>query len=508
MKQRNKIFVFLAASIVIAVLVTIPLAFLSDGTMRGARKSCDTITINATYDAAAKRLACEQSITYRNRTDTALDVVKFHIYANAYKDGAQNPPVEGEKDILTAYPNGKSFGGITIGALNVNGVRATPIIDGDDETILVVPLATALARGRSVTINMDYVVSLANIKHRLGWTADAVNLANFYPVPVIYENGAWQTYPYSASGDPFYNALHNFRVTLSCAQNFTAASSGTLIKETKHDGLRAYTLHADAIRDFAAVLSTKFKTKSKTIGKIAVNYYYLVDDDPAQSLELAVKTLETFSEIYSRYPYKQLSVVQTDFLHGGMEYGKLVYISAAFMQAATPDREQHNYVIVHEIAHQWWYGLVGNNQSHTAWIDEGLAEYSTVVFFGKHPEYKLDKATMVQNARANYSAYIRLIRAIPNAALDTSMERDLNAFNSSYEYVYMTYTRGLLLFCDIENLISEETLLAALSDFSHSVRFNIANRDKLAESLERVTGSSFKVFFETYLMGMTGLFGR
>jgi predicted metalloprotease with PDZ domain len=151
---------------------------------------------------------------------------------------------------------------------------------------------------------------------------------------------------------------------------------------------------------------------------------------------------------------------------------------------------------------------VGNNQSHTAWIDEGLAEYSTVVFFGRHPEYNLDRAQMISNARQNYSAYIRLIREIPDAKLDTSMERDLNAFNTSYEYVYMTYVRGLLLFCDLEKLITEETLLRALSDFHHTTRFNIASREKLVASLESTTGAPFRVFFETYILGWEGIFGQ
>ena len=75
-------------------------------------------------------------------------------------------------------------------------------------------------------------------------------------------------------------------------------------------------------------------------------------------------------------------MVQTDFSEGGMEYGALVYISLD-----VTDQLQYQGVIVHEIAHQWWYGLVGNNQILTAWIDEGLAEYCTAVFFETHPQY-------------------------------------------------------------------------------------------------------------------------
>ena len=506
---------FAAVAAVIAALVTIALSLMSDNTLKSAAKTCDTISITAEYDAPLKLLSATQTIAYKNRANTPLNEVKFHIYANAYRDGAKNPPVT-PSEIPQAYPNGKNFGGITVHSIDTDGKNTTPQIDGDDDTVLIVPLAEPLKTGAVARIAFDYTVTLANIRHRLGWTDDAVNLANFYPVPCIYEggtssgHGGWQCYPYSPSGDPFYNALHNFDVRLTAPQNMAIASSGTLMKSTQKDGKKTVVLKSTAIRDFAAVLSPKFKNVNRSVGKTTVKYYYLDDDAPQKSLDTSVKALKTFSKLFTKYPYKQLSIVQTDFLHGGMEYGELVYISRQFLNPAAagvsdpskkPDREGHDYVIVHEIAHQWWYGIVGNNQSRTAWIDEGLAEYSTLLFYDHNPEYNIDRKTIIENARANYSAYIKIIKGV-GGELNTNMDRDLSDFNNPFEYVYMTYVRGLLLFCDLESILTKPSLVKALSDFSKATKFSIATQAKLVDAIEKSTNAKVGLFFDSYLSGL------
>lgn len=489
-KRASLIFAVVAVAVVICVATV--LFFVSDNTLKNAAKWCDTITMKVQYNPSTQNLAGMQSITYTNRSDTNLEEVKFHIYANAYRDGAENPPVS-PTEVPQAYPNGKNFGGITIHGVKVDNVNTVPTIESD-ETVLNVPLTAVLKPNQKVSIDIDYSVKLANIKHRLGFTDASVNLGNFYPVPCIFEGGKWQTYPYSFSGDPFYNALHNFNVTFIAPKDYVLACSGEIMKETESGDLRITDLKSYAIRDWAAVLSKNFKTLTQRLGKTLVKYYYLDDEKPRDSLNTSVKTLKHFSKIFAEYPYANLSVVQTDFLHGGMEYGELVYIATGLT------KEEHDRVIVHEIAHQWWYGMVGNNQSRTAWIDEGLAEYSTLLFYDAHPEYSVNSKQVIENARASFTGFVKLVRGI-GGALDFNMERDLNAFNSSYEYVYLTYVRGMLLFCDLETIISRASLTNALGEFSRITQFGQATKQGLISTIEKQTSYKVGLFFETYLSG-------
>jgi len=493
MKKRY-FFGFFGITACVVMLVTFTLALLSDTTLRVASKNCDTIKISAVYDDAEKTLNAQQSITYKNRTNQILNEIKFHIYANAYRDGAKNPPVTND-EVPTAYPNGKNFGGINI--QNINDGAIIPTIDGIDETVLIVPLTTPLAVGKSTKIDIKYAVTLANIKHRLGYTDLAVNLANFYPVPVMFENGTWRTYPYSSNGDPFFNAVHNFDVTMTAPDNFIMASSGTIQKEKTKNGQRTTHLKSTAIRDFAMVLSTSFHHVTKRLQGVQISYYYLDDKLPEKSLNVAQRALQTFSMLFSKYPYHNLTVVQTDFLHGGMEYGELVYVSRDML----PDRANHDYVIVHEIAHQWWFGMVGNNQSSTAWIDEGLAEYSTMLYYERNPDHGIERKTAIENARKSYTSYVNLIRSL-GMNLDTTMNRDLADFDTSYEYVYMTYVRGFLLFCDLENYLSAPALISALSQFCKENKFGIATQKSLISAIENHTHTKVNLFFTSYLNGL------
>jgi len=514
-KHRKKIISFAAVAAALVVILMAVLLTISDDTLKKAGKGLDTIAITAKYNAQEKTLAAEQCMTITNGNSQALSEIKFHIYANAYRDGAANPPVA-PSEVPQAYPNGKNFGGITIHELAVGG-RPTDICIEEDDTVLCLHLDKPLKSGQSVHVDTSYTVQLANIKHRLGWTDDTVNLANFYPVPCIFENGKWQTYPYSANGDPFYNELHNFDVKLTAPRDLVLASSGTIVKSTEKDGKKTTQLKSTAIRDFAMVMSKNFKNITKKVDNTIVRYYYLKDDEPQKSLVTSVKALQTFSRLFVKYPYKQLAVVQTDFMHGGMEYGELVYVSRDLLDCNEHDKDtcraDHDRVIVHEIAHQWWYGIIGNNQSRTAWIDEGLAEYSTLLFYDKHPEYFIRDAKAyeqseydsirkqyIENARANYTAYVKIVKGV-GGEFDPNMDRELGAFNSSYEYVFMTYVRGLLLFCDLENILTKNNLVRALKDFANCAKFTIATRTQLVDCIEKTTKAKVAVFFETYLSG-------
>ncbi|MDR1917802.1 MAG: hypothetical protein LBQ05_02330, partial [Christensenellaceae bacterium] len=302
-----------------------------------------------------------------------------------------------------------------------------------------------------------------------------------------YDNG-WQTHSYSSNGDPFYNDLYNFDVTLNAPENYIIAHSG---EEISYRRYRAY-----AIRDFAMVLSKSFKILSATIDGTAINYYYTNDNTPEIALQTAVKAISYFSREFWRYPYTTLAVVQTDFLHGGMEYGSLVYISADI------DSETVSYqtVIVHEIAHQLWYGIVGNNQTKTAWIDEGLAEYSTAVFFESHPEYGETIEKIATTNLSTLAFYDEILKKF-GTPFNKAMSRDINSFNSGYEYTFCTYCRGMLLFYNLAKMVGYKKFNSGLSAFATANRFAFGTKEALISALESTLKTKLSVYFDNFIAG-------
>ena len=165
-------------------------------------------------------------------------------------------------------------------------------------------------------------------------------------------------------------------------ENIVVASTG-LIKSDRHKGNNdVMSINASNVRDFAFVLSPKFKVAEEDVDGIKVMSYYFDEDVGTRALKYAKDAVKFYNSYIGKYPYKQYSVVESDFYMGGMEYPNLVMISKDLYSKNNIFNLE--YVIAHETAHQWWYGVVGNNEVKEAWLDEGLTEYMTIMYIEKY----------------------------------------------------------------------------------------------------------------------------
>ena len=252
------------------------------------------------------------------------------------------------------------------------------------------------------------------------------------------------------------------------------ASSGEILSSEVKGGVRTTYAEAGRVRDFALFLSRDFKTEhttAETDGReVEVRYFFTDDPDPRATALLAARAVTRFSSLFGAYPYPVFSVVQADTGAGGMEFGSLV--------AVTPDASRENYAftVVHETAHQWWFGIVGSDQLNEPWLDEGLTEFSAAYFFlqGGEPERYRDA---VLAATAHYSRFA----ALPDeVGFSGKMSRPLSSYVSAGEYVAVTYSKGLLLFDTLFTLAGEKTFVAALADYCRTHAYDTATADDLA----------------------------
>ena len=376
-------------------------------------ENISSYTIDAKYNDGTKTLVASESVEFVNNTGVSLDEVKFHLYPNAFRQDATHKAVE-DKDVTNAYPSGKSFGKIDVTKVIVNDKQVAVDVGGVDKNILTVPLDKSVKNGDKVTVQIDFVDLLPKVAHRYGYTDSAVCFGNWYPIVCAYNNG-WKTDTYCTNGDPFFSEVANYDVTITYPQQMTIASTGNFDTQTKNNTKVAKSV-AKTVRDFAFVLSNKFEVLSSKVGGVDVKYFYFNDDNAKDNLIVATECLAFFNDTFGNYPYDSLCVVQTDFLYGGMEYPNLVYISS------TLDNTAQKQVIVHEIAHQWWYNLVGNDQVAHAWLDEGLTEFSTALFFKDNDKYK-DEITyekLIKTAERNYTMFVDVLDSFGGGA-DTSM---------------------------------------------------------------------------------------
>lgn len=480
------------------ILLILPLVILisgcKDNNLQKISKDLNTYEMNITYNDN-HTLTVSQRLDYTNRTGDTLEKIKFHLYPRSFRENS-NCSVVSTLNYSKCYYNGKSYGNLDVTSLSVDNEVVDIFITGYDEDILEVKLPDNLEDKSHCSIVIDYTVTIPNINHRFGYGDNTINLGNFYPVVCVYENGAFVEDSYHYNGDPFYTEMANYDVTLTANSNLKLASSGN-IKSTSNNenNTTTYNINALAVRDFAFVLSDKFNVVTDTIDNTVVNYYYYKNQYPAECLKAGVNSISTFNELFGKYPYSVINIVETNFVHGGMEYPNMVMISDA-----VDIQSDYINVIVHEIAHQWWYGLVGNNEFDYGWLDEGLTEYSTLLFYEKNPEYNIDCDLLIKNTTNSFATFVEVYDKVFGCA-DTTMNRALDEYNNESEYVYIAYVKGMLLFDSVREIMGYDKFISALQEYFTENKFKIATPEKLIEAFEKSSGDKLSSIFESWING-------
>ena len=488
MKKTKKILKFSA----ILVLVFALCFFAYTKFIAPNSKKLNDYQIKINYNDTEKTLDCTEEIKFYNTQN--LEILKFHLYPKAFSETAKNQPV-GLLYTSKAYPNGKNYGDILINEVKVDNENINYYFEGEDSDILVVKLPEKSQQNKSNNIFISFNVKLPNINHRFGYGENVCNVGNFYPILCVYENGEFSVEPYSQNGDPFYSDMSNYYVEITYPSNFVLASTGNILKNEDIALNRTSYITAQNVRDFAFCISQNFKVATDTVDKTQINYFYYNDQNPETSLKTCTDALKTFNKLFGKYPYKQLSVCETNFVYGGMEYPNLVYISDDIA-----NYEDYINTIVHEIAHQWWYGLVGNNEFEYGWLDEGLTEYSTVLFYENNPEYNITRESVVKTSLNSYLLFEQVYSDV-FGNVDSTMNRKLNEYNTEPEYVYIAYVKGLLMMNDIRDLIGYDNFVKSLKYYFKNYSGKNATPEDFISSFEKVTNRQIASFVQSYIDG-------
>lgn len=476
------------------VLCVTPLTACSSGrSLDAIADGLTTYRMDIALDAGAKAMSVTQTVDYVNNYDTALSEIYFHLYPNCFRQNATSSVVS-LSSVAKAYPNGASYGDIQITRTKLNGQDITPAYEGNDFELLCVKLPNKLLPSQSTEIYFEYKVAIPNVLHRFGYGDHTINCGNFYPIASVFADDEWDKSGYHCNGDPFYSEMANYCVRITCDQQYTIASTGAQTASTTGD-TNTYDIVAQAVRDFAYVASACFETKSARTNNTTVYYYYFADSDPDTSLRCAVDSIETFSDIFMSYPYTTYSVVEADFIHGGMEYPNLSMISTD-----VSDHDDYLYVIVHETAHQWWYQLVGNDEYTYPWLDESLTEFSTMLFFDENDAYGMSKKDMLSAGYENYLFFQSIYREVVRD-FDTSIDRPVDAFDTDPEYTYLVYVKGTLMYDSLWQVIGKSKFMRALSLYAENFAFSNATPDDLISCFEQTANTDLKNFFDSWLSG-------
>lgn len=463
-----------------------------------ASKGLSCYNITASLNDEDKTICATEIVEFKNQTNVILETVCFNMYGRAFREDATIKPYTSLNE-GKCFPSGVNYGDVSISSVKENGEAAPYNIVGVDDNALEVELSKKLEPGDTTTIEINFTLKMAQSTHRLGYYDNSINLGNWFLILAEYEGGEYNLTPYYSTGDPFYSSIANYEVKFTYPNSYNLSSSGTLEKRVENsDGTRTDLLSAISVRDFALALTGEAKTTNKKVDDITISYVgYSTDDNVDYALDIAVKAVKFFSDTFGKYPYAKLDVVKAPFVHGGMEYPSMVIISDSIT-----DNFDIAKVIVHEIAHQWWYGVVGNNEIDEAWLDESLAEYSSILFFEKYSEFGVSYEELVSEAFAGYTLYADIISTV-NGKMNTSMLLSVNEYVSEYEYSYMIYIRGVLMLDNLRQVIGKEKLIKGFKYYYNKYKFKIATTDDFIVSMRKYAGKDIEGLLDSWLSGKT-----
>jgi hypothetical protein len=332
---------------IVTAIVAVALAVQPVGVASAAPTPDDaSYVVQLTTGARARGWTGTESVTFRNTGMVALDVVWFRLWANG-PGGCRVPGIE------VSNVTGGTAGSLTVRC-----------------TALPVTLAAPLAPGATTTVGMDVRIRVPRADDRFGRANGISMLGNALPLLAVNDQDGWNLEPYAAFGESFYSLVSDFEVTLTVPPEIDTPTTGTLETSVPTpEGTEARMFVASDVRDFVWVAGVlRVKTGTAATGT-AVNVWYrprsFTRQVAGRALRAATRSMDAFSAAFGTYPYPEVDAVFADFRSfGGMEYPQLVL--------SVPDR----YILAHELAHQWWYGIVGDDQFDEPWVDETFASWS------------------------------------------------------------------------------------------------------------------------------------
>ena len=359
--------------------------------------------INVSLDDTRHILNGQLQVVYTNHSPSTLEYIYFHLWPNAFKDDntefAKQMLQMGKTDFHFSTDEEKGF--IDSLSFYVNGKPAIFVIQEDTIDVGKLLLNQPLASGASITITTPFRVKIPKTFSRLGHDEQQYQITQWYPKPAVYDVSGWHPISYLDQGE-FYGDYGSFDVSISLPKNYVVAATGELQNETEKyflDTLASHTASLDAfadkgfpasstetktlhytandVHDFAWFADKRYQVLKGNVtleNKHQVNTWLFFTPKGGKIWKNALPYINNAVTYYSKwvgnYPYNNATAVEGKLeAGGGMEYPQITVIGKIDSKASLET------VIVHEVGHNWFQGMLGSNERLHPWMDEGINSY-------------------------------------------------------------------------------------------------------------------------------------
>ena len=449
----------------------------------------------ARLDAATQSLHGEGTLSFVNRTATSVSELYFHLYMNAF----ESERTLFNRSAFTRARSGRAprrWGNIRLTRLVARELGAADLLpslephspgDPDDGTDRRVPLPRPLAPGQVLTLELAWDCSLPDIVERSGASRDFYFLGQWFPkLARLESDGTWAHFPFHPHAE-FYADFGDYDVRLDVPELMVVGATGRQIESSVAEGRRQLHFRAESVHDFAWTAWPSFERREERIAGVDVHLLYPPGHERNADATLAALrfALPHFNQRYGAYPYSDLTVVHPPAFAasaGGMEYPTLITTGGPWHQAYWSRAME--LVTIHELGHQWFYGLVASNEPRWPFLDEGLNSYAESVaaegLFG--PSSASELLGFELSETALHRAGNRL------APRDAPIARAASEFVDFAELGGLVYSRTATLFRTIANVYGPAAFEDALRRYTTRYRFAHPGPDELLHTLEQTLG--------------------
>lgn len=419
------------------------------------------------------------------------DKAYFHLYPNVFQERAD---LGGEnwEQILGKQ---REPGSIQISEVRVDGGSVPYKLQGSMDTLLAVPLL-GKSSAEQTEVEMNFALQVPFNNGRLSYNDHAMWLGNWLPILAMKGADGWRLDPYASIGDPFFSEMANYHLRVQIEEGYQLASSGiesvAVVTQTRPQRQSIYELDAWNVRDFALViLDDSYRQESGKVGDVVVRTWSQEGDDPQVASHLhqvAMQSLAYYGNQFGRYPYQEYDVVKTGGFFGGMEYPSIVFIQDEYFSRTDQVADA---IVAHETAHQWFYGLVGNDEVREAWVDESLTDYATMAYLQS-----------VDPARARGYIQLRLAQsktAETYAAKGLRVWQSVEQFPTWKSYTELVYGRGAAMWWALREGWGEDRLHELLRQYVLENQYGQAKGQELMERLSAEAGADATPFVDFWL---------
>ncbi len=422
--------------------------------------------INATINYYNRFITAKSTVTYTNKVDVPLNELVFIIYP-------------------TIFGNAIYIRSVTLG----DGTAVTNYTWESHR--MIIPLESPLMPNETIKVTHDYELYMPDRDGVFGQTGRQLTLSYWFPtIPPYDENEGWMAYELSLVNSFYVGENQSFEssdfdVTLQFTdrrENLTIAA-GALPEEA--DGMIHF--HSKLSRTFSLVISDVYTVTERQVEGTLIKVYTFPENPSvaAAAADLAEQSLLLYQELYGPYERDVLSIIEVD-LGINMEFdGMALIMSSFFWHYNNTPKTDLTIIIPHEITHQWFFSLVGNNQAMQPWLDEAFATYSEALFYERYYPEELE-----------WYWNTRVYDHLPYGYIDETIYLE----GGVPEYFNKVYRVGAWFLQDLREAIGDEAFFGFLHGYIQENRYQIADEEDFVRALREYTDADLTALWQEYFI--------